>query len=94
MDPNQDPAQSPEERLQLLGFTPAALRAWFRAAPGWRSFDAAYLVAWGARYLPDVSLTHWWLWVTSGEHACIHPSALQAAYEQGYPMTSLWVLIL
>ena len=69
MDPNQEPTQSPEERAQLLGFTPAALRAWFRAVPGWRSFDGAYLVAWGARNLPDVSHTHWWLWLTSGMHA-------------------------
>ena len=70
MDPNEEPTQSPEERAQQLGFTPAALRAWFRAVPGWRSFDGAYLVAWGARFLPDVSHTHWWLWVTSGERAC------------------------
>lgn len=67
MDPGQQSTQSPEEQAQLLGFTPAALRAWFRAVPGWRSFDGAYLAAWGGRYLPDLAHSHWWLWVTSGQ---------------------------
>ena len=67
-DPDQASAQTPEDRTQLLGFTPTALRAWFRAVPGWRSFDGAYLVAWGARFLPDLAVSRWWLWVTSGKH--------------------------
>ena len=65
-EPDQASTQSPEEQAQLLGFTPAALRAWFRGVPGWRSFNGAYLVAWGARYLPNLAQTRWWLWVTSG----------------------------
>ena len=68
MSPDPKPTESAEEQAQLLGFTPAALRAWFRAVPGWRSFDGAYLVTWGARYLPDLAHSRWWLWATSGQH--------------------------
>ncbi len=79
LDPDQASAQTPEDRTQLLGFTPTALRAWFRAVPGWRSFDGAYLVAWGARYLPDLAVSRWWLWVTSGEHMS-HPNFNKAVH--------------
>ena len=65
--PDAATAQSPEDRVAQLGFTPARLRAWFGAAPGWRSFNGPYLVAWGARYMPDVARGRWWLWATSGD---------------------------
>ena len=69
--PDAATTQSPEDRVAQMGFTPAGLRAWFGATPGWRSFNGAYLVAWGARYMPDVARGRWWLWATSGDDASL-----------------------
>ena len=76
-DPDNPDIQSAEDRAAALGFTPAALRSWLSAAPGWRSFDGGYLTAWGARYLPDLAHSRWWLWVTSGQQLQIRSYPLQ-----------------